>query len=509
MRTRTTKLPIRVLCVLLVGLATSTPARAAGFLVYDISAEALGKGSAVTASTNEPAAVFFNPAALSQMEGYQFSLGTVWINAYAAFKDAATGEETKAIPRKGGFWLPTIYGMARVNKWLAVGLGVYTIFGLGIEWPYDWVGREASIMADIETVTFSPTVSIRINRVLSFALGLNVVRGVVDMTNGLPAAIGGHVRIGGATFGFGGHAAVLVRAIPNKLHFGVTYHSRVKLAFDGRADFEPEHEEFVPELQDQGGKADITLTDIISLGVMFRPIPKLTLTLDANVVLWSTYDELKLDFELREDQVLLRKNKTVATFRMGFEYELPVKGLKARLGFIFDMNPAPAEYLSPSLPDANRIDFTFGLGYEWRWLKVDLGYMFVYFLESESVGGAEGPVGTYRSTAHLTALTFTARFGRGKRGCGCARHSPGQAPLPEDTPGAARPGGADVAPPVQPAPPAPPGRKGPRATPPTKGRSPATPAAPARPGGATGPGAPPPGGTNAPPRVPADRPVNP
>ncbi len=479
MRNRTNKLIVAGCCVLLLGLTASQNARGAGFLVYDVSAEAMGKGSAVTASVNEPAAVFFNPAALAHMEGYQFSLGTVWVNANAAFEDAATGEKTKAIPRKGGFFLPTIYGMARINKWISVGLGVYTIFGLGIEWPDDWQGREHSIMADIETVTFSPTVSIRLHDKFSIGMGLNVVRGVVDMTNGLPEAIGGHVQIGGATFGFGGHFAMLYRPIPNKLHFGATYHSRVRLSFDGRADFEPEHEEFVPELQDQGGKAVITLPDIIALGVMYRPIPKLTITFDTNVVMWSTYDELKLDFESREDQILKRGNKPAATFRLGFEYETPVKGLKARLGLIFDMNPAPEKYLSPSLPDADRIDVGAGIGYEWKWLKVDLGYLFVYFLDSKSTGGEEGPVGTYRSTAHLMALTFTARFGHAGNKYGKKkgpRHITPPPPPPADDPRAARPVDKPAERPVRPAPPT---RKAPRATPPAKRKTPAPESRPA------------------------------
>jgi len=460
---------------LLMGLTASQSARGAGFLVYDVSGEALGKGSAVTASTNEPAAVFFNPAALAHMEGYQFSLGTVWVNAKASFEEEATGSKTEAIPRKGGFWLPTIYAMARLNKWVSVGLGVYTIFGLGIEWPYNWTGREGAILADIETVTFSPTVAIRLHEKFSIGFGLNVIRGVVDITNGLPAAIGGHVQVGGATFGFGAHAALLYRPLPEKLHFGVTYHSRAKLAFNGRADFEPEHEEFIPELQDQGGKASITLPDIISLGVMYRPIPQFTITFDTNIVMWSTYDELKLDFELRDDQILMRKNKNVATFRLGLEYALPVKGLKVRMGFIYDMNPAPKEYLSPSLPDANRFDVAVGVGYEWNWLKVDLGYLFVYFLDSKSVGGLEGPIGTYRSIAHLTALTFTARFGRGAKKCGCGKHPKGKhvepAPLPpQDDPRVAPPVDRPVKRPVRPAPPV---KTRPRVTPPAKRTAPA------------------------------------
>ena len=71
---------------------------------------------------------------------------------------------------------------------LAVGLGVYTIFGLGIEWPENWMGREHAISADIETVTFSPTLAFRLHDKISLAVGLNVVRGVVDITNGSPSS---------------------------------------------------------------------------------------------------------------------------------------------------------------------------------------------------------------------------------------------------------------------------------------------------------------------------------
>ena len=60
-------------------------AAAAGFLVYDAAGEALGKGSAVTASVNDPSAVFFNPAALVFMEGQQFSVGGLWVTANADF----------------------------------------------------------------------------------------------------------------------------------------------------------------------------------------------------------------------------------------------------------------------------------------------------------------------------------------------------------------------------------------------------------------------------------------
>ena len=109
----------------------------------------------------------------------------------------------------------------------------------------------------------------------------------------------------------------------------------------------------------------------------------------------------------------------------------------------------------------------------------------------ESTGGEEGPIGTYRSTAHLTALTFTARFGQGAKTCGCAaKHKHGKhvaaPPPPVDDPGSARPADDPATRPVRPAPPV---KERPRATPPAKrktglsGKGTATPAAkrPARP----------------------------
>jgi long-chain fatty acid transport protein len=486
MRTRYISLSASA-AVLALALTSASPAQAAGFLVYDASGEAMGKASAHSAGVSEPSAVLFNPAAMAYMPGYQVSAGAVFVTAAAEFEPAGGGSTTKALDQH--FFLPTIYGTARVNRWLAVGLGVYTIFGLGIKWPEDWVGREHSIEASIETVTFSPSVAFRLHDRVSLAVGLNVVRGVVDMTNGLPEAVGGTVRIGGATFGFGAHAAVLWRIFPNKLHFAVTYHSRAKLSFDGKADFEPEAEEFEPELEDQGGKADITLPDILTFGLEYRPLPELAISFDTNVVFWETYDELVLDFEKREDQVLLRRNRTVATFRLGFDYEF-LEGLHGRLGFIFDMNPAPKKYLSPSLPDADRFDVAFGLGYEWKWLKVDAAYLLVYFFPSESVGGTEGPVGEYRSLAHLAALTVTGRFAMQRfaespegrilepiRSRRTQRRNIDPPPGPAADPAATTPAtrrAARPAPPVEPAPEA-----APRGTPPPTKR-PVAPASPPR-----------------------------
>ncbi|MES1165852.1 MAG: outer membrane protein transport protein, partial [Verrucomicrobiota bacterium] len=229
--------------------------RAGGFLIYDLSGEAIGRASAVAASTDEPAAVWFNPAALAFM-GPAASAGGVYVTVKSRFAPETGGASTDS--ERGNFFLPTVFANAPVSNRVAVGLGVYTAFGIGVRWPDDWIGREATVAASLETLAINPTVAVRLEHRLSLAVGFDAVRGAVDFTNGLPALAGGDVRLGGGTWGFGGNAALLYRPLPNQLHVALTYRSRVRLKFNGQADFDPTNPDFAPALPDQPGTATIT-----------------------------------------------------------------------------------------------------------------------------------------------------------------------------------------------------------------------------------------------------------
>jgi long-chain fatty acid transport protein len=392
----------------LLALASPGAARAAGYLIYDLSGEALGKASAVVASTREPAAVWFNPAALTEM-GHGVSLSGVAVFARSRFEPEAGGEDIETEP--ANHVLPAVFATAKVHDQVAVGFGAFPAFGLSIEWPEDWVGREAAIKAEVQTLNLNPTAAVRLLPGLSLGVGFQAVRAAVEFINGLPAVVGGTARLGGGTWGYGGNAAVLFQPqmVP-QLAFGLTYRSRVKLDFTGRVDFDPGSPDFEPSLPDQGGTAELTLPDILSFGSAWQVAPSVALTLDVNYVLWSTYDELFVDFDQAPDLVQIRDNKNAFTLRLGVDWSTPVEGLSVRGGFILDQNPSPSENLAPSLPDANRVDFGAGVGYRWRWARADLGYLLVYFLPSDSTTGAEGPVGTYKSLAQLLGLTLTASF---------------------------------------------------------------------------------------------------
>jgi long-chain fatty acid transport protein len=384
-------------------------AHASGFLIYDLSGEAVGRASAVSAGTTEPAAVWFNPAALSFMGGTSASVGGVLVSARSRFSASDGGGDTSS--KRGNFLLPTIFAHSAVTDRIAIGMGVFTAFGIGIEWPEGWVGREAAIGASLQTVDLNPTVALRLHPTFSVAAGFNAVRGVVDFNTGLPALVGGNVRLVGGTWGYGFNVAALYRPLPERLHFALTYRSRVALDFSGQADFDP-NPEFARMLPDQSGTASITLPDIITAGVMGRPLPALSLGFDVNVVRWSSYDRVDIAFESAPPRTLQPHGSDTFTLRLGADYAIPqVPGLHLRAGLIYDHSAIADANRGPGLPDANRIDGALGAGYRHGRYKIDLGYLLVYFLEAKATTGREGPPGTYHSMAHLLGLTFAASWG--------------------------------------------------------------------------------------------------
>jgi long-chain fatty acid transport protein len=409
----TTKTRALLSALIVTGCALAArPCRASGFLIYDISGQALARASAVSADVDEPAAVWFNPANLAFMGGVSASAGGVFLTSKATFSPAGGGGPDTSTER-GNFFLPAVFANGRITDRVAVGVGVYSTFGIGITWPYAWVGREAAIKASLQELSFNPTVAVLVHPRVSVAAGFDAVRSVVDFTNGLPEPIGGDVRLAGGTWGFGFNLAALYKIYPGRLHVALTYRSRVKLDFDdGRANFSPGNPDFAPVLPDQPGTASITLPDIITAGVMGRPRDDLALTFDANLVLWSAYDRIDIDFQSAPDRAIVPNGRNVVTLRGGADWTFPARwpGLHLRGGLIYDRSAIPASNLGPGLPDSDRIDVAAGAGYGRGHFRGDVGYLLVVFLPADATGGQEGPAGTYKTIAHLVGVTLAATW---------------------------------------------------------------------------------------------------
>src|SRR5204862_5902312 len=101
--TKTARALVSALVLAACALA-ARPCRASGFLIYDISGQAIARGSAVSADDDEPAAVWFNPANLVYLGGVSASAGGVFLTSKSSFSPSPSGAATNT--QRGNSFLP-------------------------------------------------------------------------------------------------------------------------------------------------------------------------------------------------------------------------------------------------------------------------------------------------------------------------------------------------------------------------------------------------------------------
>lgn len=114
----------------IIGITTSL-AYSNGFQINEQGAKALGMGGAFVAQADDPSAVYFNPAGITQLEKFQFSIGISPITPSATFKSDQTGKDTDA--KKQTFYIPNFYATLKMTDSLSFGLGAFSNFGLATE----------------------------------------------------------------------------------------------------------------------------------------------------------------------------------------------------------------------------------------------------------------------------------------------------------------------------------------------------------------------------------------
>jgi long-chain fatty acid transport protein len=398
---------------LLAVLALPSAARASGFLLYEQSAPAMAKGGAAVASTRDPSAAWFNPAAVTELPGWGTSLSTALVWPQTRFSPAGGGADTHAQSRTSA--VPGLFAHGTITDRVHLSLALMAPFGLYVKWPDDWAGREQSLKTDLKVLMANPSVAVRLGPRWSVAAGASPLLGLVKLAIGLPPPGMGRADLDGDAWGFQVNAAVLYRPLPERLHLGLTYRSRTRLAFEGDAHFTGVAPGLQQTLFNQKVKATITLPDVFAGGVMWRPIPRLELDAELDVVLWSTFKELFIDFEdpgTPFDRAIKRSPVTPLTGRLGAQWDWPAPGLCARAGFSYDQSASRKDTLAPSAPDANRVGLAAGGGWQGRRFTVDLAYLFALFLPAEAAGPNARPEGTYRTHAHVLAVTVGARTPR-------------------------------------------------------------------------------------------------
>lgn len=385
-------------------LAAGQRAQAQGFGVYEHDACTMARaGTGVASPCGNGSAIFFNPAGIvGSANRWNFSFGGTLITLNFHHLDSISGLPTDAV--KNNIPIPAFYVTRQINNRWAAGFGMYVPYGLIVEWPTTFAGRFLSYRSDLKAIYFQPTVAFRAHDKLRIGGGLTYARSTVDLRQrvdlssqlaapgltfaglGIPAGTDfADAHLHGSSWSGGGHVGAIWEP-HRKISIGARYLFSMHADIQGDAEFTqigtgyvlaagnplgapggtPLDSVLAPQfrtgtLAPQHAAALIPLPDQVVVGVAVRPTADLTVLADWQFVHWKKFNELPLSFEKLGRRTLYEDYRNTNGWRFGAEYRM--QGVTLRGGWLRHEAAAPAQTVTPLLPEGARTEFTAGVGF--------------------------------------------------------------------------------------------------------------------------------------------------
>lgn len=359
----------------------------------------------------DEAAVFFNPGAVSflKQNGVQAGVNGIWLKT--AFKETGstiTEYNKSKIPTPLAAY--AVFGSPE-NR-LRFGIGVYTPFGGAMHWKEDWTGKYTVTSLDLQAIYIQPTLSLKITDNIGIGGGLVYALGKVDLRKALPYTSNGQqtsAQLKGDAKDFGWNAGIFIKTISG-VSVGITHRSQVTAKVEnGDANFFNAPASVQPLLPSKFN-ATLPLPATSTIGFGFYPSDKTTIALDVNWVWWHTYKELGFYYNNNTQTVSPRNYHDAATFRVGIQNET-TSFLTLRAGAGYALSPVGKGYVTPEVPDANRLLLSAGIGLKpSQRLGIDFSFLYEN-LESRTENNIETNLsGTFKTVAYIPGVALSYKF---------------------------------------------------------------------------------------------------
>ena len=457
-------LVILVGTVFLVGM-TPIIALAGGFRIYDQSASGTGQAGAFAAQVDDPSAIYFNPAGMTQLQGVQTSFGTLLVGGHTSYTNP-TGSTARgdfggsvAVPPPTNLYFTANLkdvGLKALGDFNA-GLGVLSPFGVLYRWPDDGPFATAVTRQSLPLIDIKPTLAYRLNDQLSFGVGADiytfasfwgdgqsVTKFISSGGPGLPPP-GTRMEVNGGDTAAGFNVSLLYTPFRNAdgkplANVAFVYRSQATLHLTGNL------------LANGGTVADasttLVLPQIFTGGMAVWPIRdrhrEWKLELDVDMTGWKSVRNTDVHLSNGATIPFPQNWRNTYTTMIGTEYKwlqpapLPAWEVALRGGYWHSQTPIPDTSFLPTIPDADQHAMSVGLGFlckeNGRFLGLiecgsaeggvlrpkaiglDLAYQAIFY-ETRTVTGNVNPVavpgvvnGTYQTTLHVGSINLRVNF---------------------------------------------------------------------------------------------------
>jgi long-chain fatty acid transport protein len=369
---------------------------ALGDLLPDQDAFATARGNAFVATADDNAAVFYNPAGITQLEGTRFSVG-----AYAIAYDSQYHSSTAGTVNGKTLLaaLPQVFSSMQLPYGFTFGMGTYSPYGLRMEWP---AGSSQALFGEegeIDYVTLNPVLAYKICPTLSIAAGPTLAYSEADFK--LNPGFIDHFRGRDTAAGF--DAGILWH--PLQQHsFGLKYNSATDMNYNG-------HATVPPGPGSAAATANFHFPQTVSMGYSFRPTTNWNLEADADWSDWTGFKSVSIDppstfgqtfnFDWHPSWIF----NFGATRYFGHNWRLSA-------GYMYVMNTIPDNTFNPVVPDSDRHIFSVGIGKTYDKFRWDVAYQFLWGPTRTVSNDGTFPVdnGNYEFFGHAITFNIGYRF---------------------------------------------------------------------------------------------------
>lgn len=429
------------LSAIAVAAAFASTAHAAGFMLTEQSAGALGRAYAgAGVDGTDLSGVYYNPATMVLHKGTAIQMGFVGIGLNLDY----VGEKGEtANGRNKSQAIPHGYIVHQINDKAWFGLSMTVPFGMGTEYDNDWAGNEHGISATILTFDLNPNFAFKLSEKFSVGFGasiqyasadLKIRKDITNEANGILAAFKkdpvdkASVRseIDADSIAWGWNVGMMWSPLEN-LRFGVSYRSKITHDAEGDLSIDqlslssdsPELSQIVGgTLSQLGAYGDMTgaatvtapawamasvawdVNDLVSLYGTFRWTD------------WSSFDELKIDGDGQTVSSIPNKWRDTYLGSLGMDLRL-TDWWTLRGGIAYESSPiANPQYRTAIIPDADRWWFAIGSSFKWSDnFQTDISFAHLHGVHERNIYGPQGKEGRFRKLdAYLLGAQLVYKF---------------------------------------------------------------------------------------------------
>ena len=384
------------------------PAAAGGLYVSEFATSDMGAAGSGVLAGGAPGsgATTLNPAVMTLLDSHQLHLGMAPGVSIVKFdQDSDTPVAGNNGGDQGGF-IPLVSSayVHKLSDRLRLGFGAFSISGAALDPKSDWAGRNQATNIQLFTLTFGPTMAVRVTDWLSIGGGPAITYATLDWKLKAPLPgpgnLEGDVKLDDLDdWGVGGVVGLLIQPI-DEVRLGIVYQSKTNLRLSGNTK--------LPASLSANTKLDLDLPHAIRSDIWWQAMDDLAFSFGGAWENWSDLEKTKLQLGPIQSQVRLGFKDTYK-LRGGIHYHLNDKWM-LQTGVSFDSSALRTQDRTPALPIDKQ--WRWGIGGIHKWSEnTTMGYAFQYTNLGENKVNNAALKGKYKDN-EILFFVMTVNFAK-------------------------------------------------------------------------------------------------